>query len=35
MAAFAFKLARETTGETIASYKAGEDSRKGLMQMRT
>ena len=31
MAAFAFKLARETTGRTIASYKAGEDSRKGLM----
>jgi hypothetical protein len=31
MAAFAFKLAREATGKTIASYKAGEDSRKGLM----
>ena len=31
MAAFAFKLARETTGRLIASYKAGDDSRKGLM----
>jgi hypothetical protein len=31
MAAFAFKLARETTGRTTASYKAGKDSRKGLM----
>ena len=31
MAAFAFKLAREATGKTTASYKAGEDSRKGLM----
>ena len=31
MAAFAFKLARETTGKTVASYKAGEDSRAGLM----
>jgi hypothetical protein len=32
MAAFAFKLAREVTGKTTASYKAGDDSRKGLMQ---
>jgi hypothetical protein len=32
MAAFAFKLAREATGKTTASYKAGADSRKGLMQ---
>ena len=32
MAAFAFKLAREATGKTTASYKPGEDSRKGLMQ---
>lgn len=32
MAAFAFKLAREATGRTTASYKAGDDSRKGLMQ---
>lgn len=31
MAAFAFKLAREMTGKTIASYRAGEDSREGLM----
>ena len=31
MAAFAFKLAREATGRTTASYKAGDDSRKGLM----
>ena len=31
MAAFAFRLARETTGRTMASYKAGDDSRKGLM----
>src|SRR5882672_7759085 len=31
MAAFAFKLAREATGKTTASYKAGEDSRPGLM----
>ena len=31
MAAFAFKLAREATGKTTASYKAGADSRKGLM----
>lgn len=31
MAAFAFKLAREATGKIIASYKAGEDSRIGLM----
>jgi hypothetical protein len=32
MAAFAFKLAREATGKTTASYKPGDDSRKGLMQ---
>ena len=31
MAAFAFKLAREATGKTTASYKVGADSRKGLM----
>jgi hypothetical protein len=31
MAAFAFKLAREATGEMTASYKADEDSRSGLM----
>ena len=31
MAAFAFKLAREATGKITASYKPGEDSRKGLM----
>jgi hypothetical protein len=31
MAAFAFKLAREYTGKTKASYKKGEESRKGLM----
>ena len=31
MAAFGFKLAREATGKTRASYKAGEDSRTGLM----
>ncbi len=31
MAAFAFKLAREATGKMTASYKSGEDSRKGLM----
>ena len=31
MAAFAFKLAREATGKITASYKAGEDSRTGLM----
>lgn len=31
MAAFAFKLAREATGKTTASYKPGDDSRKGLM----
>jgi len=30
-AAFAFKLAREATGKTKASYKKGEDSRDGLM----
>jgi hypothetical protein len=31
MAAFAFKLAREATGKTTASYKAGDDSRRDLM----
>ncbi|WP_263351334.1 hypothetical protein [Acidicapsa acidisoli] len=31
MAAFAFKLARNATGKMIASYRVGEDSRKGLM----
>ncbi len=31
MAAFAFTLAREATGQTVASYKAGDDSRSGLM----
>lgn len=31
MAAFAFKLAREATGKTTASYKPGDESRKGLM----
>jgi hypothetical protein len=31
MAAFAFKLAREATGKTTASYKPGAYSRKGLM----
>jgi hypothetical protein len=30
-AAFAFLLARESTGRTKASYKAGTDSRAGLM----
>jgi len=30
-AAFAFQLARETTGRTVASYRSGEDSREGLM----
>lgn len=31
MAAFAFKLAREATGKTTASYKTGDGSRNGLM----
>ncbi len=31
MASFAFKLAREATGRMTASYKAGDESRKGLM----
>ena len=31
MAAFAFRLAREATGRAKASYKAGEDSREGLV----
>src|SRR5664280_2380697 len=30
-AAFAFLLARETTGRTVAAYRTGEDSRAGLM----
>jgi hypothetical protein len=30
-AAFAFQLAREATGKTVASYRAGADSRAGLM----
>ena len=30
-AAFAFLLAREATGRTAASYRAGADSRAGLM----
>src|SRR5690242_15654245 len=30
-AAFAFLLAREETGRTVASYVAGENSRKGLI----
>ncbi len=30
-AAFAFQLAREKTGRTKVAYKAGEDSRRGLM----
>ena len=30
-AAFAFLLARETTGRTMAAYRTGEDSRAGLM----
>lgn len=32
MAAFAFKLAREATGFTKRSYKAGPESRTGLMK---
>lgn len=35
MAAFAFRLAREATGNLQASYKKGEGSRAGLMQNRT
>jgi hypothetical protein len=31
-AAFAFQLAREMTGRTKASYRAGDDSRDGLMK---
>jgi len=31
MASFAFRLAREATSKTTASYKPGDDSRKGLM----
>jgi len=30
-AAFAFQLAREATGRTVAAYRAGEGSRDGLM----
>jgi hypothetical protein len=30
-AAFAFRLAREATGKTVATYRAGEGSRAGLM----
>lgn len=32
MAAFAFRLAREETGNTKASYKTGKGSRAGLME---
>ena len=32
MAAFAFRLAREETGNIVASYKKGEGSRAGLME---
>ena len=32
MAAFAFRLAREVTGNVRASYKKGEGSRAGLME---
>jgi len=32
MAAFAFRLAREATGFTKASYKKGDESRDGLMK---
>ena len=32
MAAFAFRLAREATGNVRASYKKGKDSRAGLME---
>jgi hypothetical protein len=31
MAAFGFKLAREATGKTTASYKPGDNNREGLM----
>lgn len=31
MAAFAFRLARESTGRTAAAYRPGPDSRDGLM----
>ncbi len=31
MAAFAFRLAREASGKTRASYKKGDDSRSGLV----
>ena len=32
MAAFAFRLAREATGNLIATYKRGEGSRTSLME---
>jgi hypothetical protein len=32
-AAFAFQLAREATGRTVAAYRAGKGSRKDLMQV--
>jgi hypothetical protein len=32
MAAFAFRLAREATGNVVATYKKGEGSRSGLME---
>jgi hypothetical protein len=32
MAAFAFRLAREATGNLTAAYRAGPNSRAGLMQ---
>lgn len=35
MAAFAFRLARETTGNLQATYKKGEGSRNGLMENAT
>ena len=33
MAAFAFRLAREATGSTKPTYKKGEGSRNGLMEV--
>jgi len=35
MAAFAFRLAREATGNLHPSYKKGKDSRDGLMENST
>ena len=32
MAAFAFRLAREATGNLVATYQKGEGSRSGLME---